>query len=63
MAGPDIVMYEQEFNQIKTILVKLRTDSNAQVVFLVDKNGRVVDRFAPTDTPESLDAKIAALLA
>lgn len=31
--------------------------------FLVDKNGRVVDRFAPTDTPESLDAKIAALLA
>lgn len=31
--------------------------------FLVDKNGRVVDRFAPTDTPESLDAKVAALLA
>ena len=42
MAGPDIVMYEVEFNQIKTILAKLRTDSNAQVVFLVDKNGQQI---------------------
>lgn len=31
--------------------------------FLVDKEGRVVERFAPTDTPESMDSKIAALLA
>jgi len=42
MAGPDIVMYEVEFNQIKGILAKLRTDSNAQVVFLVDKNGQQI---------------------
>lgn len=42
MAGPDIVMYEVEFNQIKAILAKLRTDSNAQVVFLVDKNGQQI---------------------
>lgn len=30
--------------------------------FLVDKNGNVVDRFAPTETPEKIDAKVAAIL-
>src|SRR4029450_12738062 len=36
MAAPDIVMYEEEFNQIKQIISKLRVDANAKVVFLVD---------------------------
>jgi glutathione peroxidase len=31
--------------------------------FLVDRSGNVVKRHAPNDTPESLDAAIAALLA
>ncbi|PZR05568.1 MAG: glutathione peroxidase [Archangium gephyra] len=30
--------------------------------FLVDKNGKVVERFGPRDTPESIEAKIAAQL-
>ena len=30
--------------------------------FLVDRDGNVVDRFAPTTKPEELDGKIAALL-
>ena len=30
--------------------------------FLVDRDGRVVERFAPTDTPESLEQKIVTLL-
>jgi predicted regulator of Ras-like GTPase activity (Roadblock/LC7/MglB family) len=42
MAAPDIVMYEEEFNQIKQIISKLRVDANAQVVFLVDKNGQQI---------------------
>ncbi len=42
MAAPDIVMYEEEFNQIKGIIAKLRTDSNSKVVFLVDKNGQQI---------------------
>jgi hypothetical protein len=33
-------MYEEEFNQIKGIISKLRVDANAKVVFLVDKNGQ-----------------------
>lgn len=30
--------------------------------FLVDRNGKVVDRFAPTVTPEKIDTEIAKLL-
>ncbi len=30
--------------------------------FLVDRNGNVVGRFAPTDTPEKLESKIKAVL-
>ena len=30
--------------------------------FLVDRNGNVVERFAPTDKPEKIDSKVAALL-
>ena len=30
--------------------------------FLVDRDGKVVERFAPTDTPESIEKKIKALL-
>jgi predicted regulator of Ras-like GTPase activity (Roadblock/LC7/MglB family) len=42
MAAPDIVMYEEEFNQIKQLISKLRVDANAKVVFLVDKNGQQI---------------------
>ena len=42
MAAPDIVMYEDEFNQIKQNISKLRVDANAKVVFLVDKNGQQI---------------------
>ena len=42
MAAPDIVMYEEEFNQIKAIISKLRVDANSKVVFLVDKNGQQI---------------------
>ncbi|MGH9322516.1 MAG: roadblock/LC7 domain-containing protein, partial [Vicinamibacteria bacterium] len=42
MATTDVVMYDEEFNQIKTILSKLRTDANAKLVFLVDKNGQQI---------------------
>ena len=30
--------------------------------FLVDREGRVVSRYAPNDTPESLEQDIVALL-
>jgi len=39
MAAPDLVLYEEEFQKIKEALQRLRQDANANVVFLVDKNG------------------------
>jgi predicted regulator of Ras-like GTPase activity (Roadblock/LC7/MglB family) len=42
MASPDLVMYEEEYQQIKEILARLQTDSNAKFVFLVDKNGQQI---------------------
>src|SRR5688500_20310321 len=42
MAAPDLVMYEEEFGQIKQVISKLRVDANAKVVFLVDKNGQQI---------------------
>ena len=42
MVNPQMVMYEEEFNQIKQVISKLRIDANAKVVFLVDKNGQLI---------------------
>ena len=42
MAAPDLVMYEEEYQQIKDTLQRLQVDSNAKFVFLVDKNGQQI---------------------
>src|SRR5206468_5048356 len=59
MAAPDIVMYEEEFNQIKQIISKLRVDANAKIVFLVDKNGQQI---AAQGDIESVDTTSLASL-
>src|SRR5260370_32465983 len=42
MAAPDLVMYEEEYQQIKEIVARLQVDSNSKIVFLVDKNGQQI---------------------
>ncbi|MDQ2871101.1 MAG: roadblock/LC7 domain-containing protein [Acidobacteriota bacterium] len=42
MSTPDLVLYDEEFQKIKDALDRLRQDSNANVVFLVDKNGQQI---------------------
>jgi len=42
MATPDLVMYEEEYQQIKDTLQRLQVDSNAKICFLVDKNGQQI---------------------
>jgi predicted regulator of Ras-like GTPase activity (Roadblock/LC7/MglB family) len=42
MASPDLVMYEEEYLQIQDTLHRLQVDSNAKIVFLVDKNGQQI---------------------
>ncbi len=37
-----LVMYEEEFDRITSILNRLRVESSANIVFLVDKNGQQI---------------------
>lgn len=40
--NPDMVMYEEEFQQIQGVCTRLHRDSNAQAVLLIDKNGQLI---------------------
>ena len=42
MTDTPIIMHEQQFQQLKNILCKLRLESFSRVVFLVDKNGQQI---------------------
>jgi predicted regulator of Ras-like GTPase activity (Roadblock/LC7/MglB family) len=42
MSNAAMVMYEEEYQQIKSIIAKLCDDANAKMVFLVDKNGQQI---------------------
>jgi predicted regulator of Ras-like GTPase activity (Roadblock/LC7/MglB family) len=42
MSGFDLIMYEEEFGQIEVELQRLKAQANANVVFLVDKNGQLI---------------------
>src|SRR5690349_22949117 len=42
MTLPDLVLYDEEFRRIKESLQRLASDANANVVFLVDKNGQQI---------------------
>lgn len=42
MPEATMIMYEEEYQQIKTVLSKLRTDANAKMVFLIDKTGQQI---------------------
>lgn len=59
MGATDLIMYEEEFHKIKDVISKLRVDANANVVFLVDKNGQQI---AATGDIESLDTTSLASL-
>ena len=59
MGASDLIMYEEEFQKIKDVISKLRVDANANIVFLVDKNGQQI---AATGDIESLDTTSLASL-
>ncbi|MBI3652247.1 MAG: roadblock/LC7 domain-containing protein [Acidobacteria bacterium] len=40
-----VVMYEDEYAQLKSVITRLCTDANAKFVFLVDKNGQQIAEF------------------
>lgn len=42
MSSSDLIMYEEEFSRIDEELQRLYVQTNAKVVFLVDKNGQLI---------------------
>src|SRR5512135_2132983 len=38
----DFVLFDEEFQQIKDVIGRLKTDAQAKVAFLVDKNGQQI---------------------
>src|SRR5882672_12371430 len=42
MSSMDLVLHEEEFTRIREVISRLRTECNAKVVFLVDKNGQQI---------------------
>jgi predicted regulator of Ras-like GTPase activity (Roadblock/LC7/MglB family) len=59
MTSPDMIMYEEEYQRIKAVIAKLRNESNAKLVFLVDKNGQQI---AAQGQLENFDATSLASL-
>src|SRR5262244_646772 len=50
MTLPDLVLYDEEFQKIREALQRLRQDANANVVFLVDKNGQQIAAIGDLNT-------------
>jgi predicted regulator of Ras-like GTPase activity (Roadblock/LC7/MglB family) len=42
MSNPQMVMYEEEFNQIQAVVDQLVRAANARSVFIIDKNGQLI---------------------
>jgi len=61
MLGPQssLVMYDEEYKRIMTLIEKLLRESNSNVIFLVDKNGQMI---AATGATENLDTTSLASL-
>jgi predicted regulator of Ras-like GTPase activity (Roadblock/LC7/MglB family) len=59
MVNPQMVMYEEEFNQIQSVVDRLVKDANAKVVFIVDKNGQLI---AASGDVDNLDTTSLASL-
>jgi len=49
MSNPQMVMYEEEFNQIQAIVDNLVHAANSQVVFIIDKNGQLIAAAGETE--------------
>jgi predicted regulator of Ras-like GTPase activity (Roadblock/LC7/MglB family) len=57
--GTNLVMYEEEFQRISSVLARLWVDANSKIVFLVDKNGQQI---AAKGDLEKVDATSLASL-
>src|SRR6184192_4527148 len=56
---PQMVMYDEEFQQISAVCERLAREANTKIVFLVDKNGQLIASIGAT---ENLDTTSLASL-
>lgn len=49
MSTPQLVMYDEEFQEINEVIGRLLKEANAKVIFLVDKNGQLISGVGETD--------------
>ena len=47
--NPDMVMYEEEFQQIQAVCGRLQRDANSLAVLLIDKNGQLIAESGETE--------------
>jgi len=59
MSFTQLILYDEQFKQINEVLEKLYTETNAKVIFLVDRNGQLI---ASTGETENLDTTSLASL-
>jgi len=60
MVNPQMVMYEEEFNQIQNVVDRLVRDANAKFVFIVDKNGQLIAASGDIDLDTTSLASLTA---
>jgi predicted regulator of Ras-like GTPase activity (Roadblock/LC7/MglB family) len=60
MSGADLILHPEEYERIREILGRLRTECNAKIVFLVDKNGQQI---AATGELDKIDTTALSSLA
>ncbi|MBT1073493.1 roadblock/LC7 domain-containing protein [Pelotalea chapellei] len=49
MSTPQMVMYDEEFQEINLVIERLLKEANAKVIFLVDKNGQLISGVGETE--------------
>lgn len=49
MSTPNMVMYEEEFQEVNHVIERLLKEANAKVIFLVDKNGQLISGVGETE--------------
>lgn len=49
MSTPNMVMYEEEFQEVNQVIERLLKEANAKVIFLVDKNGQLISGVGETE--------------
>ena len=55
MVDPQMVMYEEEFNLIQVVVDRLVREANANIVFIVDKNGQLIANSGDVGTAIAMD--------